>query len=495
MRVPHRRSFLKHTLAAGAAAALLPTARVLGANDDVRVAVVGLRSQGKSHLRNYLNMQGVRVVALCDVDQAILDAEVQRLALRGQKVQAFRDFRKLLERNDIDAVSLVTPNHWHALGTVWACQAGKDVCVEKPVSHNIWEGRKMAQAARKYGRIVQADLDERSRRFNDRAFDYLHSGALGKILAVRGFCYKRRLGIGRTQGQGHIPKTVDYDLWCGPAEKGPLDRAELHYDWHWVWDTGCGELGNNGAHQLDDIRWMLREQGFPRRVMSLGGRFGLDDGGQTPNTQLVFCDYPTAPVIYEVRGLSEKPGSETMDTYSFTTSTGRTIRNQWQGQGPNCGLIIQCEGGYIDLAGRAALDNQGKQLATFSNDGAVDPQSNFIKAVRSRQPEDLKTNIEQGHLSACLSHLGNISYRLGKTIAPEAVRATLENDRDGLEAFQRFADHLAVHEIDLRKTPVALGPWLTLDGTTERFTGPLADEANALVKRRYRAPYVIPEEV
>ena len=242
---------------------------------------------------------------------------------------------------------------------------------------------------------------------------------------VRGFCYKRRPGIGRTQGQGHIPETVDYDLWCGPAEKGPLDRAELHYDWHWVWDTGCGELGNNGAHQLDDIRWMLREQGFPRRVMSLGGRFGLDDAGQTPNTQLVFCDYPTAPVIYEVRGLSEKPGSETMDTYSFTTSTGRTIRNQWKGQGPNCGLIIQCEGGYIDLAGRAALDNQGKQLATFSNDGAVDPQSNFIKAVRSRQPEDLKTNIEQGHLSACLSHLGNISYRLGKTIAPEAVRATL----------------------------------------------------------------------
>jgi hypothetical protein len=262
-----------------------------------------------------------------------------------------------------------------------------------------------------------------------------------------------------------------------------------------VWDTGCGELGNNGAHQLDDIRWMLREQGMPRRIMSLGGRFGLDDAGQTPNTQLVLCDYPTAPVIYEVRGLSEKPGSQTMDTYTTTTSTGVAIRNRWIGRGPNCGVIIQCEGGYIDLSSCAAFDNQGNQIRTFSNDGAVDPQSNFIKAVRSRKQEDLKTDIEQGHLSACLSHLGNISYRLGKAVAPEAIRGSLQGDRDGLEAFQRFGQHLAVHEIDLNKTQAALGPWLTMDTQTERFTGPLADQANTLVKRHYRPPYVIPEQV
>jgi hypothetical protein len=240
---------------------------------------------------------------------------------------------------------------------------------------------------------------------------------------------------------------------------------------------------------------MLREQNLPRRVMSLGGRFGVDDAGQTPNTQLVFYDFPTAPVIYEVRGLSEKPGSETMDTYTTTTATGVAIRNRWIGRGPNCGVIIQCEGGYLDLAGRAAFDNKGRELCTFSNAGAVDPQSNFIKAVRSRKQDDLRTDIEQGHLSACLSHLGNISYRLGKKVAPEAVQETLDRDRDGLDAFQRFGAHLAVHGIDLKKSAATMGPWLTMDSKTERFTGPLAAEANALVKRQYRAPYVIPAEV
>jgi predicted dehydrogenase len=490
-----RRSFLKHSLAVGAATALSPKLKALGANDDVRVAVVGFRIHGQTHLRNYLKMRGVRVVALCDVDQAILDVEVNRFAKRGQKVAAYRDLRRLLERKDIDAMSLATPNHWHALGTIWACQAGKDVCVEKPASHNIWEGRKMVQAARKYRRIVQADLDQRSLRSNDAAFHYVHSGALGRILVVRGFCYKERLGIGQTHGQGHIPESVDYDLWCGPAEKRPIDRSELHYDWHWMWDTGCGELGNNGAHQLDVIRWMLREPTLPRRVMSLGGRFAFHDAGQTPNTQLVFCDFPAAPVIYEVRGLPDKLGSRRMDTYSATAATGVKIQNRWNGRGPNYGVIVQCEGGYLDLAARAAFDNTGKEIRTFSNEGAVDPQSNFIRAVRSRKQEDLKTDIAEGHLSACLSHLGNISYRVGKAAPTEAMRESLHRDRDGLEAFQRFAGHLAAHRIDLTKTPAVLGPWLTLDAETERFTGPLAAEANKLVKRHYRQPFVVPDEV
>ena len=199
-----------------------PTLRVLGANNDLRVAVAGFRGHGRTHIRNYLNMPGVRVVALCDVDQAILDREVSRFHKLGQQVTAYRDLRRLLERQDIDAVSVATPNHWHALGTVWACQAGKDVCVEKPACHSIWEGRKMVEAARKYQRVVQADLDQRSRCFNDEAFEYLHSGALGKIVVARGFCYKLRPSIGNTHGQGHIPKTVDYDLWCGPAEKKPM---------------------------------------------------------------------------------------------------------------------------------------------------------------------------------------------------------------------------------------------------------------------------------
>lgn len=495
MSTLHRRSFLKRSLTVGAVAAVLPTCNVLGANEDIRVAVVGFRGHGQTHLRNYLKMPGVRIVALCDVDQAILDREVSRFGKLGQKVDTYRDVRRLLERKDIDAVSLATPNHWHALGAVWACQAGKDVCVEKPASHGIWEGRKMVEAARKYNRVVQADLDQRSLPANDEAFAYLHSGALGKILLVRGFCYKHRPGIGNTQGQGHIPATVDYDLWCGPVEKRAIDRSELHYDWHWVWDTGCGELGNNGAHQLDVIRWMLRQPGMPRRVMSLGGRFGVDDAGQTPNTQLVFFDFPTAPAIYEVRGLPDKPGSQQMDTYASRAATGVAIRNQWKGRGPNHGVIVQCEGGYLDLGAQTAFDNRGKEIRTFSNEGACDPQANFIKAVRSRKPDDIKTNIEQGHLSACLAHLGNISYRIGKTADPDAIREPLQRDPDQLEAFQRFVGHLAAHHIDLNSTPAVLGPWLTLDAETERFTGPMADQANALLKRQYRKPFVIPEEV
>ncbi len=490
-----RRSFLKQSLAIGAAAVLAPTADVLGANDDLRVAVIGFRGHGRTHIRNYLNMPGVRVVALCDVDQAIVNRELRRFEERGQKVEAYRDLRRLLERKDIDAVSVATPNHWHALATVWACQAGKDVCVEKPASHNIWEGRKMVQAARKYGRIVQADLDQRSRPSNDEAFEYLHGGALGHILVARGFCYKQRTSIGKTNGQGHIPETVDYDLWCGPAEKKPIDRTELHYNWHWVWNTGCGELGNNGAHQLDLIRWMLRQPGMPRRVMSVGGRFGLDDAGQTPNTQIVFCDFPSTPLIYEVRGLPDKPGSSQMDTYAAATSTGVSIRNRWSGRGPNTGAIIQCEGGYLDLGAGAAFDNSGRLIHSFDLGGRVDPQASFVRAVRSRKQEDVKTDIEQGHLSACLSHLGNISHRVGKTVDSEAVREALQRDRDGLEAFGRFAGHLAAHGIDLEKTPTVLGPWLTLDTETEQFTGPMANEANALRKRRYRPPFVIPEEV
>lgn len=491
----HRRSFLKLSVTTGAAAALSPAHKVLGANDDLRVAVVGFRGHGQTHVRNYLKMPGVRVVALCDVDQAILDREVGRFDGRGQKVAGYRDIRRLLERKDIDAVSLATPNHWHALGTVWACQAGKDVCVEKPASHNIWEGRKMVQAARKCGRVVQADLDHRSRCFNDRAFEYLHSGALGRILVARGFCYKHRTDIGKTNGRGHIPKTLDYDLWCGPADRRPIDRSELHYDWHWIWNTGNGELGNNGAHQLDVIRWMLRERGVPRRVMSVGGRFGLDDAGQTPNTQIVFCDFPTAPVIYEVRGLPDKPGSRQMDTYAATSATGATISNRWSGRGPNVGAIIQCEGGYLDLGAQTAFDNKGKEIRTFSNDGSVDPQTDFVQAVRSRKQEDLKTDIEQGHLSACLSHLGNISHRIGKTADPEAVREALQRDPDGVEAFNRFAGHLAMHDVDLNKTQAVLGPWVMLDAETERFTGPLAAEANALLSRQCRKPFVIPENV
>lgn len=489
-----RRDLLCRLGSAGTALAFAPHARVMGANGDIRVAVAGFRSMGRSHIRNYSRMEGVRIVALCDCDRAILERETANLAKEGVRVAAFVDIRKLLEQKDVDAVSVVTPNHWHALATVWACQAGKDVCVEKPVSHNIWEGRKMVEAARRYGRIVQADLDRRSQHNHDQAIAYVQSGEMGKVLAIRSFNYKRRLSIGKTDGQGRIPDTVDYDLWCGPAKKGPINRAELHYDWHWVWDTGGGEIANNGPHHLDVARWALGEKGLPRRVMSLGGRFGYDDAGETPNTMIALFDYPSAPIIFEVRGLPAKPGVREMDDFSAAAARG-AVRGVRRGQGDNLSTVIQCEAGYIDVTVGAAFDYSGKVIRKFDNTGSVNSQANFIRAVRSRKREDIKTDIEEGHLSTSLCHVGNISYRLGAAARPEAIRERMRDDKDAVEAFGRFTQHLAVHGVDLARTPAVLGPWLTMEPAKERFTGPHAEQANALLRRQYRAPYAVPEKV
>ncbi len=493
-----RRAFIKSSMATAASLFFRPGGEVLGANDAISVAVAGFHGHGKSHIRNYLKEKGVRLTALCDADTAVLEAEVRSLKKQGVRVAPFVDIRKLLDRGSIDAVSTATPNHWHSLLTVWACQAEKDVCVEKPVSHNIWEGRKMVEAARRYGRIVQGDLDLRSQPALDEAFTFIHSGALGKILAARGWCYKHRKSIGLTKGKGFIPPTVDYDLWCGPARKGPIDRNMLHYDWHWVWNTGCGELGNNGPHQMDLIRWMLGEKGVPRRTMSFGGRFGYEDAGTTPNTQIAFYDFAKVPVIYEVRGLPSKPGTGQMDTFTARASTGVVLKNKWNLKGPNTGVIIHCEGGYVDLSGRIARDNKGKSIKQFTGKGfgkARNPQANFINAVRSRRRKDCKTDIEEGHLSTCLCHMGNISYRIGQAAKPHEVRERLQDDKDGQEAFGRFCSHLGVHDIDPAETPVTLGPWLTMDVKNERFTGPFSGQANKLIKRQYRAPFVIPEKV
>ncbi|MHC4542652.1 MAG: Gfo/Idh/MocA family oxidoreductase, partial [Planctomycetota bacterium] len=309
-----RRDFVKGSIAAGAALAM-PFSRVWGANDDIHAAVVGFRGHGQNHINAYLKIPGVRVVALCDADEEVLARGVARFKARNEKVDAYVDVRKMLEDKNIDVVSTATPNHWHALVTVWACQAGKDVCVEKPVSHNMFEGRKMVEAARKYNRIVQADLDLRSNEGLVEAIRYVRQGELGEIVVVRGFCYKRRESMGKVAGPQKVPESVDYDLWCGPAPKGPLMRKNLHYDWHWVWPTGCGEIGNNGPHQLDVCRWVLGTSELPRRVMSIGGRFGYDDDGETPNAQIAIYDYETAPIIYEVRGLPTRTGDSNMDVY------------------------------------------------------------------------------------------------------------------------------------------------------------------------------------
>ncbi len=484
-----RRSFLKSSaLAAGAlgfSPALLRAqsnvnAQVAGANDDIRIAVIGLRQRGKNHIENYRTAKGVRIVALCDVDQEILDEQAAKVKEFSPNVQTFRDVRKLLEAPGIDAVSIATPNHWHALGAIWAVQAGKDVYVEKPVSHNIWEGRKIVEAARKYNRIVQAGTQTRSSPAVKEAIEWLRAGNLGKPVLGRVLCYNRRESIGKADGPLVIPDTIDYDLWCGPAPKETLHRKRLHYDWHWVWPTGNGDIGNQGVHQVDMVRWALGYDELSPRVFSLGGRFGYEDDATTPNTQIVWHDYKTTPVIVEMRGLPTKDGSNSMD--------------QYRGKHRGVSGVVECEGGYFvipNYTSAVACDKDGNEIKKW--EGTTNHYHNFIKAVRSHKVGDLNCDILEGHLSAALCHTGNISQQLGRKVSADELAAAIKNEKEVADAVGRMEEHLSANLVNMKQTQFTLGPVLNFDTRTERFTDNAA--ANKLVSRDYRKPFVIPEKV
>ena len=477
----NRRQFLKTSAISAASLTLAPRyahARVIGANDDIRVAVIGFNGKGKDHIKNFLELKGARIVALCDVDSDILDGMVKQFKDRDQQVTPYSDLRRLLENNDIDAVSIATPNHWHSLAAIWAIQAGKDVYVEKPVSHNLWEGRQLVNAARKYGRIVQTGTQCRSSTGLAEAVEWLQAGNLGKIKLARGLCYKRRASLGKTTGPQPVPASVNYDLWTGPAPMEPLRRKRLHYDWHWVWPTGNGDLGNQGVHQLDIARWILGEAALSPRVLSIGGRLGYEDDGATPNTLVAFHDYPAAPLIFEVRGLPEKAGSEKMDNY----------------RGAEIGVIVDCEHGSVVIPSYTLVnvfDKDNQLIKTF--DGKTSHYENFLDAVRSRKSTDLHADILQGHVSSGLCHTANISYRLGKQVKPDELRASLRDNKELDETLGRMQEHLGANAVDLKKTPVTLGPALNFDPNTERFKD--NESANGLLATAYRAPFVVPKMV
>jgi predicted dehydrogenase len=489
-----RRSFLKSTLLTTASLSLFPAlgaekgkkrkagapaaSHATGANSDIRFAVVGFNGRGMSHIDGLRAVEGARMVALCDVDQHILDREVKKYRDLGEKIEAYSDVRKLLENKDIDVVSFATPNHWHALGAIWAMQAGKDVYVEKPVSHNVWEGRRIVEVARKLNRIVQTGTQSRSSSGMTEGIQWVREGNIGKILRARGLCYKRRPSIGKVDGPQPIPPGIDYDLWCGPAPKEPLMRKKLHYDWHWVWPTGNGDLGNQGIHQMDMGRWALGETALSPRVLSVGGRLGYVDDGTTPNTMIVFHDYPAAPLIFEVRGLPAGAEDKDMDKYREVS----------------IGLVVDCEGGSMVIPGYTGvkiLDKDGVEIKKFS--GASSHFANFIDAVRSRKPTDLHADILEGHLSSALCHTGNISYRLGKTQSPDEIREAVKSNKDLAEALGRMEQHLAANNVDLKQTPATLGAVLKMDPKTERFIGNA--QADQLLTRDYRAPFVVPKKV
>ena len=475
-----RRSFLKHTALTATALGLSVRSwsQVAGANSDVRLAVIGFYGRGQDHIKGFNGTKGVRITAFCDVDKNVLDKEVAKSKAKGEEVEGYTDVRKLLESKNFDAVSIATPNHWHALGAIWAIQAGKDVYVEKPVSHNVWEGRKIVEAARAHKKIVQTGTQSRSSAGIRDAVAWINEGHIGKIVIARGLCYKPRNSIGKVEGEQPIPAGIDYDLWSGPAAKLPLMRKKLHYDWHWVWNTGCGDLGNQGIHQMDIARWFLGVNELSPRVLSVGGRLGYVDDGETANTQMIYHDYARAPLIFEVRGLPAKTGEKKMDSY----------------KGAGVGVIIECENGYVvvpDYHKATVFDKEGQQIKQFT--GGEDHYANFIKAVHSRKTSDLNADILEGHLSSGLCHTGNISYRLGAQKSPDEIREAIQGDKGASETFGRMAEHLAANGVDITKDKVTLGVPLKMDPKTEKFVGNA--QATTMLTREYRAPFIVPEKV
>jgi predicted dehydrogenase len=400
-----RRGFLLTAAASG----------VLGANERVRVAVCGVRGRGGVHVGQFSRLPNVEVAALCDVDENVLAARVQDMEKRKlPKPSIYWDVRRLLEDKSIDAVSIATPNSWHALIAIWACQAGKDVYVEKPCSHNWWEGRQLVRAARRYNRVVQHGTQSRSHQSSIEAMKKLHEGVIGELYMARGLCYKRRKTIGRTPIEAP-PAGVHYDLWLGPAPVRAFTKNRFHYNWHWFWDYGNGDLGNQGVHQLDMARWGLGVK-FPNRVSAMGGHFVFDDDQQTPNT--LNCSFE-----FDLPGGKKK-------MIEFGVRHGITNREAEIGtpfmytpeQGPNTiGDIFYGSNGYMAVGDEDVLNGYRTYGGPDMQPGPTghaggDHFGNFIEVVRSRKMEDLHAPIEEGHISCTAMHLANASYRLGRTL-------------------------------------------------------------------------------
>jgi len=475
-----RRVFLENSMFAAAAGAMW-TAQQNAAQaqegssspgEKLRVAIVGVNGRGGAHIAGFGERKDCEIVAIVDCDEAVGAKKAEGIEKTyGYKPKVYIDMRKMLEDKDIDIVSIATPNHWHALGAIWALQAGKDVYVEKPVSHNVTEGRRIVEAARKYEKICQCGTQSRSNPGMREAIDFIHGGGIGEVKFARGLCYKPRNSIG-PRGNYDVPASIDYDLWSGPAPLETLTRPKLHYDWHWQWAYGNGDLGNQGIHQMDIARWGLKENNLGDTVVSYGGRFGYEDAGETANTQVCIHQFQSGKrLTFEVRGLKT-------DAY----------------RGSKIGVIFYGSNGYFvspSYNGGTAFDMDGKETQKFSGGGDSNHFANFIKAVRSRKHEDLNADIEEGHLSSALCHVGNISYRLGKPTPADEIAKSFASDEEASETLDRVLQHLRDNNVDPQAAKVVLGPKLTLAGQ-EVFTGERADEANQYLTREYRAPFVVP---
>ncbi len=443
MRPLDRRHFLQDTAALAASLAAIPamSARAIETGDDgdadrkpaspndtLRVAVCGVKGRGMDHVAGWSKQKDVRITTICDIDLNVTGRASKAIARRyGSEAKVVQDIRRVLDDKNIDAISVATPNHWHALATIWACQAVKDVYVEKPVSHNVSEGRRMVEAARKHGRIVQTGTQCRSHTGMQDAIEFLRSGKLGSIYMAKGLCYKPRGSIGH-QADGPVPSGVDYNIWLGPAPERPFNANRFHYNWHWFWDYGNGDLGNQGIHQMDLARWGLGKTELPKAVVASGGRFGYADDGQTPNTLHVSFEFDDCELQFEVRGLITNDEAKVKVGDIFYGTEGI--------------LAITSYESWQTFFGPKLEKGPG-------GTGGGDHYANFVKAVKGRDPKVLNAEIEQGHLSSAYCHLGNIAYRLGRK--------------------------------------------LHINPSTESFVND--SEADAMLTREYRAPFVVPAKV
>lgn len=467
-----RRQFLK---AAGGSAAVLamPSFGVQGANDQIRLGLIGCGGRGTSLFDWFRGIAGVKFVAISDADTVAMD----RIESKHKGLGKHQDYRKLLERDDVDAVVIATPNHWHALQTIHACQAGKDVYVEKPVTFSVDQGPAIIEARDKYQRIVQAGTQNRSDTGLIKAFDYIRSGKIGKIKAVRGLCYRNRASIGKLDKPLQIPASVDYNLWLGGCKDVPIMRPQLHYDWHWDFNTGNGDVGNQAPHEFDLVSWVLGDALPTKPVRSFGNRFGWNDAGDTANMQTVWYDLDGVPVIFEVNNMTIKPDLDASPAF----------------KGLRVGIIVTCEGGEF-VGGRGGgfvTGEDGKtKIERFPGDAGGGHARNFIDAVRSRKADALHGKLENSVASAMVPHLANLSYRTGDAAPRTQLRETLGAEL--AEVIDRQEKQMKAWGIDTEKTPYLLGPEVTLaaDG---KVTGPPA--VVELATPNYRGDFGIPAKV
>jgi predicted dehydrogenase len=475
----HRRQFLATTLTAFGGFAIAGTkasGRILGANETLRVAVAGLNGRGGAHVDAFTSLPGVTITYLVDPDTRTFATHLGTIKSRGQGTPTcVQDLRTALDDKNVDVVSIASTNHWHALQTVWSCQAGKDVYVEKPVSHNLFESRAVVQAAQKHNRIVQHGTQGRSESKWWRLRELVESGQYGKLLVSRGLVYKRRDSIGRKPDTS-APAELDYNIWLGPAPEHAFNENYVHYNWHWFWDFGNGDIGNQGVHQMDIARWLIPGAELPVSALSLGGRLGYEDQAETPNTQLALFEFPSGTqLVFEVRGLPTEK--------YLGSGTGNILHLE-------AGTIVNADK-FIPKGKTEAEAERLPRPKPAEPEGEQNHFANFLSAVRSRDAKTLHAPVEEAAHSCSLIHLANISYRLGQMVpfnSPRAMPGALA------EAFERMSQHLADgNQLKLDGLSYHLGPKLSFDPQTWRFQdNPAAD---ALISRTYRKPFTMPDAI